>query len=162
MVDENATCCFGRDSVVRENGNILVEGRSQWSVGDNVRIMQGCEIEVIRGGHLEIGSNVYAGSYCNIRCCGRIDIENGVRLSQFVSLIDGNYDFRKKSVVIGDLAAEWVKIGSGAWIGAQVVILPRVEVGEGAVVGAGSIVTKSVPAFAVVAGNPARILRYRK
>jgi acetyltransferase-like isoleucine patch superfamily enzyme len=162
MVDENATCSFGRNSVVRENGSILVEGRSRWSVGDNVRIMQGCEIEVIRGGHLEIGSNVYAGAYCNIRCCGRVEIGDGVRLSQFVSLIDGNYDIRNKSAEIGDLTAESVKVGSGAWVGAQAVILPRVEVGEGAVVGAGSIVTKSVPAFAVVAGNPARILSYRK
>ena len=131
-------------------------------MGDNTRVMQGCEITVVGGGRLSIGANIYAGAYCNIRCCGRIDIEDGVRLSQFVSLIDGNYDFRKKSVAICDLAAEWVKIGSGAWIGAQAVILPRVEIGEGAVVGAGSIVTKSVPPFAVVAGNPARILSYRK
>ena len=47
------------------------------------------------------------------------------------------------------------------WIGRSAIVLPGVEIGNGAVVGAGAIVTKSVPPYAIVAGNPARIVRYR-
>ena len=54
-----------------------------------------------------------------------------------------------------------VTIGNDVWIGQNVTILPCVHIGNGAVVGAGSIVTKHVPDYAVVAGNPAKILKYR-
>jgi virginiamycin A acetyltransferase len=54
-----------------------------------------------------------------------------------------------------------VYIGHACWIADNVIILPGVNVGNGAVIGAGSIVTKDVPAFSVVAGNPAKVLKYR-
>ena len=52
-------------------------------------------------------------------------------------------------------------IGDKAWIGGGAIILPGVSIGEGAVVGAGSVVTRDVPAYALVAGNPARVVRLR-
>lgn len=52
-------------------------------------------------------------------------------------------------------------IGHDVWVGRSAIILPGVKVGNGAVVGAGSVVTKDVPAYAIVAGNPARLIRYR-
>ncbi len=54
-----------------------------------------------------------------------------------------------------------IVIGHDVWIGHSAIVLPGVEVGNGAVIGAGAIVTKSVPPYAIVAGNPARVLRYR-
>lgn len=54
-----------------------------------------------------------------------------------------------------------VKIGHDVWIGRSAILLPGIEVGNGAVVGAGAVVTKSVPPYAIVAGNPARLIRYR-
>lgn len=54
-----------------------------------------------------------------------------------------------------------VNINSDVWIGRSAIVLPGVEVGVGAVVGAGAVVTKSVPPYAIVAGNPARLIRYR-
>lgn len=54
-----------------------------------------------------------------------------------------------------------VKIGHDVWIGRSAIVLPGVEIGSGAVVGAGSVVTKTVPPYAIVAGNPARLIRYR-
>lgn len=54
-----------------------------------------------------------------------------------------------------------VLVGHDVWIGRSAIVLPGVEIGNGAVVGAGSVVTKSVPAYGIVAGNPARLIRYR-
>jgi chloramphenicol O-acetyltransferase type B len=54
-----------------------------------------------------------------------------------------------------------VSIGHDVWLGRSVIVLPGVTIGDGAVVGAGSVVTKEVPPYAIVAGNPARLIRYR-
>ncbi|GAA3828087.1 CatB-related O-acetyltransferase [Nocardioides panacisoli] len=54
-----------------------------------------------------------------------------------------------------------IRIGAGCWVGDNVTILEGVEIGDGAIVGAGSVVTKSVPAYAVAVGNPARVIRHR-
>ena len=56
--------------------------------------------------------------------------------------------------------AKKVKIGNDVWIGSNATILPGVEIQDGAIIAAGSIVTKDVPKNAVVAGNPARIIKY--
>ena len=53
-----------------------------------------------------------------------------------------------------------IRIGDDVWIGASAIILPGVTIGEGAVVGAGAVVTKDIPPFAIVVGNPAKIIRY--
>ena len=55
-----------------------------------------------------------------------------------------------------------VFIGNDVWIGARVIILPGVSIADGSIIGAGSIVTHDVPSYAVVAGNPAKIIYYRK
>jgi acetyltransferase-like isoleucine patch superfamily enzyme len=54
-----------------------------------------------------------------------------------------------------------VTIGNDVWIGSRAIILSNLEIGDGAVIGAGAIVTKDVPPYAIVAGNPARLIRYR-
>jgi acetyltransferase-like isoleucine patch superfamily enzyme len=56
---------------------------------------------------------------------------------------------------------EGINVGNDVWIGPRAIILPAVTIGDGAVVGAGAVVTKDVPAYAVVAGNPAKIIHYR-
>ena len=62
----------------------------------------------------------------------------------------------------GNGATKQVTICSDVWIGARVIILPGVSIGEGAVIGAGAVVTKDVPGYAVVGGVPAKIVGYRK
>lgn len=59
------------------------------------------------------------------------------------------------------LTYKTVKIGNDVWIGMNACILPGVQIGNGAIIGAGSVVTKDVPDYAIVAGNPARVIKYR-
>lgn len=67
----------------------------------------------------------------------------------------------KSSVPVAGKGKGEVVIGHGVWIGDSVIILPGVTVGNGAVIGAGSVVTRPIPPYAIAVGNPARVVKYR-
>lgn len=105
------------------------------------------------------GSMLFADS----RCEGAgITIADDVLLGSGVQIYVHNHRFDDPNLPIidqGYYPSYPVTIESGSWIGAGAVILPGVTVGRKAVVGAGSIVTRDVPPFTLVAGNPARVIR---
>jgi maltose O-acetyltransferase len=70
-------------------------------------------------------------------------------------------DLTRPMLVQGHDSADPVKVGDDVWIGARAIILPGVEIGKGCIVGAGAVVTRSVPDYSVVAGNPAVVIRSR-
>lgn len=88
----------------------------------------------------------------------QIVIGNNVALGPGVVLCTAGHDYT--TLTLEDTRSAIV-IGDRAWIGAHAIILQGVEIGEGSVVGAGSVVTRNVPAWTVVAGNPARHLKQR-
>jgi len=107
------------------------------------------------------GHDVVIGKFCSIAPGVRILSYSEHRLEQvstypfktLLSIADGkNYDAIGKGTT---------RIGNDVWIGTASIILAGVSVGDGAVVGAGSVVASDVPPYAIVAGNPARVLRYR-
>jgi acetyltransferase-like isoleucine patch superfamily enzyme len=93
----------------------------------------------------------------------RLVIEDDVLLGPNVTIVTSNYGMTDRERPMHD--QEWVesdvRIERGAWLGANVVVLPGVTVGEGAVVAAGAVVTRSLPAFAIAGGVPAKVLKYR-
>lgn len=94
---------------------------------------------------------------------GRIIIEDNVMIGSGVHIYVANHRFDLNKVDIieqGHYQAKDVILKKGCWIGANVTILPGVTVGENSVVGAGSIVTKSFQERVVIAGNPAKIIKY--
>lgn len=96
---------------------------------------------------------------------GCIIIENDVLLGSGVHVYVCNHAFNDPSQPIidqGHSEAQTVMIGSGSWIGANAILLPGVCIGRNAIVGAGSVVTKSVPANTLVAGNPAQVIKVLK
>lgn len=114
---------------------------------------------------IKIGKECYIGAYCNIRPLNEeIIIGDHCLVSQFVSIIGANHKIDQARITdkIEDHVSKKVVIGDNVWIGAQAVILPGVTIGEGAVVGAGSVVTKDIPPYCVCAGVPARVTRKRK
>ena len=91
-----------------------------------------------------------------------ICIENDVMLGSAVHIYVANHHFKNQTIAIIDQGhdpSKPVLLKSGCWIGAGVIILPGVTIGENSVVGAGSVVTKDVPPATVAAGNPAQIIR---
>jgi acetyltransferase-like isoleucine patch superfamily enzyme len=95
-------------------------------------------------GGLEIGNEVLIGSHVHILSAGHV-------------IDDADASIWRNPINYGKIS-----ISRGAWIAAGATILQGISIGEGAVVGAGAVVTRSVPDYAIVAGNPARLIRYRK
>jgi len=105
--------------------------------------------------NIHVGRNVAIMPYFNCMAAGNVQIDDNVSIALNVSIITNNHDFYQRDII----TVKDVRICRNVWIGAGSIILCGVTIGENAVVGAGSVVTKDVPANAVVAGNPARVLK---
>lgn len=104
---------------------------------------------------IKIGKNVFINSNLLAMARGGITIEDDVQIAANVQLLTNNHDLYDRMI----LECQPITIHQGAWIGAGVSILPGVEIGRYAVVGAAAVVTKDVPDYAVVVGNPARVIK---
>jgi len=115
--------------------------------------------------NLVIGRDTAINEFNNIRAAGgSIHIGNHCLISQFVSIIASNHAVDEPGLIretAWDTSKNRVEIGDDVWIGAQAVVLPGVRIGDGAVIAAGSVVTRDVPANAVASGVPARVKRFR-
>jgi acetyltransferase-like isoleucine patch superfamily enzyme len=144
-------------------------------LGQNVRLakfinLYGCEIgdETKIGAFVEVQKNASIGKRCKISShsfiCEGVVIEDNVFIGHGVMFINDSYPRATTDEGSLQTEADWkverTTIKKGASIGSGVTILSNTTVGENAIVGAGSVVTKDVPPDAIVAGNPARLLRY--
>jgi acetyltransferase-like isoleucine patch superfamily enzyme len=132
--------------------------------------LYGCEIgdETKIGAFVEIQKNSRVGRCCKISShtfiCEGVDIEDDVFVGHNVTFINDVYPRATVAGGVLQTEADWkvekTKVCKGASIGSGATILCNVTIGENAIVGAGSVVTKDVPAKAIVAGNPAKVLRF--
>ena len=104
---------------------------------------------------IKLGNNVIINSNCLAMARGGITIEDDVMIAGNVQLLSNNHDEYERQVLL----CEEIHIKKGAWIGAGASILPGVTIGKYAIVGAGAIVTKDVPDYAVVVGIPAKVVK---
>lgn len=131
------------------------------SLGKNVIISKNTAIDA----KSSIGNFTYIGKNCNIT---KADIGRYCSIANNVSIGQGEHDLARISTSsifynssYEKLTQEDCVIGNDVWIGTDTVILRGVKIGDGAVIGANSVVTKDVPSFAIVVGSPAKIIRYR-
>jgi UDP-2-acetamido-3-amino-2,3-dideoxy-glucuronate N-acetyltransferase len=132
--------------------------------------LYGCEIgdETKIGAFVEIQKNASVGKHCKISShtfiCEGVTIEDNVFVGHSVAFINDSYPRATTSEgglqTESDWKVERTLVKKGASIGSGCTILANITIGENALVGAGSVVTKDVPANAIVAGNPARVLRF--
>lgn len=114
---------------------------------------------------INIGKHVSMMENCQISCCSKISIGDGVLFGANVFVTDnfhGNNSFEQMGIPPIDRPLDVrgeVIIGNNAWVGRNVCIMPGVHIGEGAVIGANSVVTNDVPAYCVAVGAPARVIK---
>jgi len=130
-------------------------------IGHDVHIYPGVRIFVPNG--LTVGNHVSISSYVIITTAGTVDIGNNVLIGYGTKILSANHKIPDDQGTIFGSGhdCEPVVIENGVWIGANAVILPGVNIGEGAVVAAGAVVNKDVDAYTIVAGVPAKIIRER-
>jgi|694.fasta_scaffold02888_26 acetyltransferase-like isoleucine patch superfamily enzyme len=115
------------------------------------------------------GGDIHIGSNCSVQCfsavygLGGLRIGDWTRIAAHTLIIPGNHQFTDPSIEIKKqgLSKKGIKVGRDVWIASNCLILDGVNIGDGAVIGGGSVVTKNIPPSAVAVGNPARVIKYR-
>lgn len=151
---------------------IMVDMANRYSI-KKAELASGCKIKIVGQGPggVQIGSpeNFRIDSTSHLKSNTFIEAQGGVIIGKYfhtgrgLTIFSGNHDYNSKDYIPygPDSILKPVKIRDFVWCGANVTICPGVSVGEGAVIGAGSVVTKDVPDYAVVGGNPAKVLKMR-
>ncbi len=158
-------CTFGRFSRLIGGNYIRIGNRTK--IGDYAVITAWDRIRDFNfSPAIIIGANCNIGEYCHITCINKIQIGDGCLTGRWVTITDNSHGeckfieelsqppLERKCVSKGE-----VIIGENVWIGDKATILPNVTIGDGVIVAANAVVTKSVPPYCVVGGNPAKIIK---
>lgn len=131
--------------------------------GNNVKLSVDNEFHDTE--NIFLGNNIYIGTNCVFHAIGGLEIHDGSILANNIEIITFNHNYDSFDLTSIPYDKRYIKkkviIEENVWIGSHALILPGITIGEGAVVGMGSVVTKDVPPFAVVGGNPAKVIKYR-
>ncbi len=137
-----------------EKGVRVMKNNGRINLGKKVLLHRYVKLSAY-GGTIEIGDNSYIGDRTEIHSGKLVKIGNNVNIAWDCNILDRDYHaFEADSEVIKSVVIE-----DRVWIGARSIILKGVTIGEGAVVAAGSVVTKDVPSRCLVAGNPAKVIK---
>jgi acetyltransferase-like isoleucine patch superfamily enzyme len=160
---------LGKQVIIEDGAEINCLASNGMHLGDRVSIGKYAIIRPSNmyggpiGDGLVMGNNSNIGPYNYIGCSGKITIGNNVMLAPRVSIYAENHVFDNPNITIKaqGVSKMEVVIEDDCWIAANAVILAGVTIGKGSVVAAGSLVNEDVPAFSVVAGVPARVIKSR-
>lgn len=149
-------CLFGRD--------VRIERPWRVRIGTRCSLQSGVWLNVGgERGSLELGAYTFIGRGTVIETSLDVRIGAGCLIAPGVFITDHNHSLKRGMPMFEQpCVAAPVVIGDDVWIGANAVVLPGVEIGEGAVIAAGAVVNRAVPSFAIVGGVPAKIIRYRE
>jgi len=146
----NSSIFIGESSSLYPFVRILAEGKTDnLVIGKRVRIQRRSELH----GNVNIGSDSIVGPDCFI--------SSGTHLFDFVPELSINDQDKLFQSLHGDSPSDPITVGTDVWIGRLVTILPGVTIGDHSIIGANSVVTKSIPSGEVLAGSPCRFLRKR-
>jgi len=113
----------------------------------------------VYGYNIHLGDHVFLNVLCTILDCNEVRIGHHVMIGPHVQIYTAAHDIQAERRIRGWEVAKPILIEDNVWLGGGAILLPGVTIGRNAVVGAGAVVTRSVPANTVVAGNPARVIR---
>lgn len=164
MLGEKKTPHVVIGSTTRVYKSAVIENRN----GGTIKIGEGCEIFdgvliLSYGGNIKIGDNCSINPYAIIYGHGGLRIGNNVLIAGGVMIIPNNHNFIEKDRIIIEqgCTAQGIVIEDDVWIGHGCSILDGVIVREGTVIAAGSVVNQSTEPYSIVAGVPAKVIKYR-
>lgn len=144
---------FGSRKLRAFCGSLILE-----ECGVNVNIEKGAQFDP----RITIGNN--SGIGINAAIGAGVNIGNNVMMGPECIIYTSNHCFERTDIPMCEQGFDDIKpviIGNDVWIGGRVIILPGTRISEGAIIGAGAVVSKDVPPYAIVGGVPARVLNYR-
>jgi acetyltransferase-like isoleucine patch superfamily enzyme len=150
------------DDVVIEKG-VLVFEAEHITIGSNVYVGHYAILRGYEQNELSIGDDTWLGQFCYINSAGGVKIGSRVGIGPGVKIMSSKHgeEGRDVPILMCDLEFAQVVLEDDCDIGMGAIILPGVTVGKGSQVGAGAVVTKDVPPYAIVAGVPARVIGER-
>lgn len=113
----------------------------------------------VYGHNIYMGDYVYLNVLCTILDCNEVHIGSHVMIGPAVQIYTAAHELQAEPRIQGWEVAKSIVIEDNVWLGGSAILLPGVRIGRNAVVGAGAVVTRNVPANTIVAGNPARVIR---
>jgi len=159
---------WGRFLRLGDQVYISALGKYGVSLGDNVSIGAYSRLIVSTtlndmGSHIRIGNNVGIGEFAYLGGAGGLEIGNNCIVGQYLSCHPENHNHEdtERLIRLQGVQRKGIKIGDNCWIGSKVTILDGVNVGNGCVLAAGAVVTRSFPDNVIIGGVPARILKWR-
>lgn len=172
---DGAKGVFLSSGVTIEWGSVIacsfLDGQTQWSrqpvgrvsIGKDSVIKRG-SIVATYGGNIQIGCNVSVNPGCILYGHGNLTIGNDTRIAAHTVIIPANHRFGNcdKLIRLQGIQAKGIVVGADVWIGANAVLLDGIHVEDGAIIAAGSVVTKNVAGFSIVGGVPAKTIGYRQ
>jgi acetyltransferase-like isoleucine patch superfamily enzyme len=156
---------LGQNIFIGERVEIYQSGRAgQVKIGDGTHIHRDCIIETGEGGNLIIGAHTHIQPRCQFSAyLGSIHIGDEVQIAPNCAFYPYDHDTKPGQLIRqqpvksrGDIV-----LGNDVWLGTGAIILQNVEIGDGAVIGAGSVVTHDIPKLAVACGVPAKVISHR-
>lgn len=156
---------FNKVTLIHPNTRILLEDAGTLEIGGMVCTEKNVNITVFGEGKLELGERTYINANTCITCLRGIKIGKNCKIGPNVSIFDHDHDLNADENNGTEKGRHYfsanITIADDAWIGANSVILKGVKIGKGAIVAAGSVVTKDVADYEVVAGVPAKHIKGR-
>lgn len=154
---------FGKNSYIGRHCITHFSRGGGVTIGSNVRFGNSARFSIYGPkAQIVIDDSVYAGTNVSIITADTVKIEKNVLLASYISIMGHNHGMNPESNELygkQPLVGAPVCIKEGAWIGERVCVLPGVTIGKKSIIGSGSIVTKSIPDYAIAAGNPAKVLK---
>ncbi|HCN48829.1 MAG TPA: acetyltransferase [Chryseobacterium sp.] len=153
---------LGNDVYVSALGKQGIEFGDNVSIGAFSRIIVSTSFNNI-GERIKIGNNVGIGEFAYLGGSGGLEIGDECIIGQYLSCHPENHNYEDlhTSIRHQGVSRKGIKIGKNCWIGSKVTILDGVEIGEGSILAAGSVVTKSFPCNSIIGGVPAKLLKTR-
>jgi len=151
---------FGEGLVLE--GKVDITHAEQIQIGNRVKLGKESVLGAWPSSELTIGDDTYIGRWTIILAYESVQIGNDCLIAPGCHITDVNHGIEYGELIrTQNYTSKPVRIGNDVWVGAGSSILPGVTVGDGAVIGARSVITRDVPPYAIVAGVPAKMIRYR-